>query len=309
MRTSYRMTIDLDDTDSGTRSGRTESRRARFEPGDEQVFYELHQETFRDSWEPIEETYDEWAHQFLAPEVLAPALWTLAVAGEEPPASRCAIRMPWTAELGWVRVLGVRRPFRGRGLGRALLLHAFAQFRRLGLTRAGLGVDRDEPDRREQALRVGRDARLRTVRDLREGRDVSSLRARCPNCRTFTAVAIGDGYECHSCGSTFAAGLVRVPAAWGSGGEAMAEGARIALPYPEVAVVERDTLDEQTAAVADVARRPADRARWLLLHARGGVRASRDESTASASSGSTLTATSTRPRRRRPEICGGCRFA
>ena len=86
---------------------------------------------------------------------------------------------------------------------------------------------------------------------------MSSLRARCPNCRTFTAVAIGDGYECHSCGSTFPAGMVRVPAAWGSGGEAMAEGARIALPYPEVAVVERDTLEEQTAAVADaLAARP-----------------------------------------------------
>jgi len=86
---------------------------------------------------------------------------------------------------------------------------------------------------------------------------MSSLRARCPNCRTFTAVALGDGYECHSCGSTFAAGLVRVPTAWGSGGEAMAEGARIALPYPEVAVVERGALDEQTAAVADaLAARP-----------------------------------------------------
>ena len=80
---------------------------------------------------------------------------------------------------------------------------------------------------------------------------MSSLRARCPNCRTFTAVAIGDGYECHRCGSTFAAGLVRVPAAWGSGGEGMAEGARVALPYPEVAVVERDTLDEQTEAIAE----------------------------------------------------------
>jgi arginase family enzyme len=79
---------------------------------------------------------------------------------------------------------------------------------------------------------------------------MSSLRARCPNCRTFTAVAIGDGYECHSCGSTFSAGLVRVPAAWGAGGERMAEGARIALPYPEVAVVERETLDEQNEAVA-----------------------------------------------------------
>jgi arginase family enzyme len=80
---------------------------------------------------------------------------------------------------------------------------------------------------------------------------VSALRARCPNCRTFTAVAVGDGYECHSCGSTFAAGLVRVPAAWGSGGEGMVEGARMELPYPEVAIVERQTLDEQTEVIAD----------------------------------------------------------
>jgi arginase len=80
---------------------------------------------------------------------------------------------------------------------------------------------------------------------------MSALRARCPDCRTFTAVAMGTGYECHRCGGTFAAGLVRVPRAWGSGGEEMARGARIALPYPEAAVVERDTLEEQTAAVAE----------------------------------------------------------
>ena len=86
---------------------------------------------------------------------------------------------------------------------------------------------------------------------------MSTLRARCPSCRTFTAVAVGDDYECHSCGSTFPAGLVRVPAAWGAGGEGMAEGARIAVPYPEVAVIERETLDEQNEAVAEaLAARP-----------------------------------------------------
>ncbi|MBM2823860.1 MAG: arginase [Thermoleophilia bacterium] len=58
------------------------------------------------------------------------------------------------------------------------------------------------------------------------------------------------GYECHRCGRTFAAGLVRVPRAWGSGGEAMAEGASLAIPYPEAGVVERDTLAEQSAALA-----------------------------------------------------------
>ncbi len=79
---------------------------------------------------------------------------------------------------------------------------------------------------------------------------MSALRARCPRCRTFTAVAMGLGYECHACGSEFAAGLVRVPRAWGRGGEGMVEGASLALPYPETGSVERDTLAEQTAELA-----------------------------------------------------------
>ncbi len=52
----------------------------------------------------------------------------------------------------------------------------------------------------------------------------------------------------------------------------MAEGARIALPYPEVAVVERDTLEEQTAAVADsLAARPIVVGGCCCTHV-GGVR-------------------------------------
>jgi arginase len=81
---------------------------------------------------------------------------------------------------------------------------------------------------------------------------VSSLRARCPDCRTFTAVAVGPGYECHSCGREFAAGLVRVPRAWGEGGDAMAEGAALGVPYPETGSVLRDTLEEQTEELAAV---------------------------------------------------------
>ena len=86
---------------------------------------------------------------------------------------------------------------------------------------------------------------------------MSRLRARCPDCRTYTAVAIGPGYECHACGREFGAGLVRVPQAWGEAGESMAEAARLPLPYPEAAVVEEETLDEQTLAVAiDLPERP-----------------------------------------------------
>ncbi len=86
---------------------------------------------------------------------------------------------------------------------------------------------------------------------------MSRLRARCPDCRTYTAVALGPGYECHACGREFAAGLVRVPRAWGEGGEAMAEAARLPLPYPEAAVVEEDSLGEQNLAIAmDLPERP-----------------------------------------------------
>ena len=86
---------------------------------------------------------------------------------------------------------------------------------------------------------------------------MSRLRARCPDCRTLTAVAIGPDYQCHSCGREFGAGLVRVPRAWGEGGGTMAEAAWLELPYPEAGVVEADSLAEQTLAVAsDLPDRP-----------------------------------------------------
>lgn len=86
---------------------------------------------------------------------------------------------------------------------------------------------------------------------------MSRLRAKCPNCKTFTAVAVGPDYECHSCGSEFHAGMIRVPAAWGDGGEVMAEAAWLELPFPEAAVIEADTLEEQSLALAaDLPERP-----------------------------------------------------
>jgi arginase family enzyme len=86
---------------------------------------------------------------------------------------------------------------------------------------------------------------------------VSRLRARCPHCRTLTAVATGAGYECHVCGRSFGAGLVRVPRAWGEDGEPMAEAAALPLPYPEAGVVDEDSLGEQTLALAaDLPERP-----------------------------------------------------
>jgi arginase len=86
---------------------------------------------------------------------------------------------------------------------------------------------------------------------------MSRLRAKCPDCLTYTAVALGPDYECHACGREFRAGLVRVPRAWGNGGEAMAEAAHLDLPYPEALVVEEDSLGEQSLALAsELPQRP-----------------------------------------------------
>jgi arginase family enzyme len=86
---------------------------------------------------------------------------------------------------------------------------------------------------------------------------MSRLRAKCPDCKTFTAVALGPEYECHSCGRVYLAGMVRVPQAWGKGGESMAEAAWLELPYPETAIIEAETLEEQNLALAaDLPERP-----------------------------------------------------
>ena len=83
---------------------------------------------------------------------------------------------------------------------------------------------------------------------------MSRLRAKCPDCGTNTAVAIGPEYECHACGRSFGAGLVRVPRAWGhtrDGGAGMVAAAtELALPYPEAVLVAEDTLADQVLVLA-----------------------------------------------------------
>ena len=47
--------------------------------------------------------------------------------------------------IGWIRMLGVRRPWRKRGLGEALLFHSFGEFYRRGMKTIGLGVNAHNP--------------------------------------------------------------------------------------------------------------------------------------------------------------------
>jgi ribosomal protein S18 acetylase RimI-like enzyme len=47
--------------------------------------------------------------------------------------------------MGWIRLLGVRRPWRRQGIALALLRQAFQEFKRRGHVVVGLGVDAASP--------------------------------------------------------------------------------------------------------------------------------------------------------------------
>ena len=119
---------------------------------DERAAYELQAETFADQADDyVPEPFADWRH-WVKREPFDPELWFLAVAGDElVGVSLCRGEWAGDPQLGWVSVLGVRRPWRRQGLGSALLLHSFRALRARGKTRVGLGV---RADNATGALRV-----------------------------------------------------------------------------------------------------------------------------------------------------------
>lgn len=148
-----------------------------FQPGEERLFYEVAEAAFVDHWGHIPVDFDTWKRRrFRA--TFDPNLWFLAVNGDEPAGfSLCS-----TAHgIGWVDYLGVLRTSRKRGLGMALLRHAFGEFHRRGLTRAALGVDTDSPT---GATRLYERAGMRMAqqhatygKELRPGEELSDSEA------------------------------------------------------------------------------------------------------------------------------------
>ena len=47
--------------------------------------------------------------------------------------------------IGWVGTIAVRRPWRGKGLGLALMTQTFGEFYKRGMYTIGLGVDAENP--------------------------------------------------------------------------------------------------------------------------------------------------------------------
>jgi mycothiol synthase len=129
---------------------------------DEQAVYDAHQEAFSEEPDFEKDPFDEWVHWSYR-EPFHPKLWFLALDGDEiAGVALCRPERGGDMSLGWVNILGVRKPWRRRGLGLALLQHAFREFRVHGKTEAGLGVD----GRNEDALALYSRAGMRVERSF-----------------------------------------------------------------------------------------------------------------------------------------------
>ncbi len=109
-----------------------------------------HNEAFADHWgsEPI--AVDVWARDFVGDPSFRGDLSFVALAGDEVAGYTVnyVAEADWLAtgiREGWVGQLGVRRPWRGRGVATALLVRSMEAFRAAGLEAAILGVDVENP--------------------------------------------------------------------------------------------------------------------------------------------------------------------
>jgi mycothiol synthase len=129
--------------------------------GEEPLVHGLLGEAFADGNDFRPTPYEEWAGWALDPKRFDRDFWFLALADAEAVAvAVCEPERIGEPGLGWVESLAVRRAWRRRGLGRALLLHAFRAFHGRGSTAAGLSVDAENPT---GALRLYESIGMRAV--------------------------------------------------------------------------------------------------------------------------------------------------
>ena len=140
VRRFYEMVRDLDGPPEGPKLLEG-IRIAPFELADARVFHDTIVEAFRDEWGFAPMSFEEWKRRRV--DEADTSLYFLAWEGDEAAAAiRCDAP---SATDGYVAALGVRTPWRRLGLGEALLLHAFDEMYRRGLTVVRLGVDSENP--------------------------------------------------------------------------------------------------------------------------------------------------------------------
>jgi mycothiol synthase len=117
---------------------------------DHRAIVDADNEAFRDHWGHREATDEDFRALFGQPD-LNTDLWRVAWDGNEVAGS--VLTFVFGAEnaalgvkRGWLERISVRRPWRRRGLAKALIVSALAGLRDAGMTEAMLGVDAENPN-------------------------------------------------------------------------------------------------------------------------------------------------------------------
>ena len=114
-------------------------------PKDHRAIWEADDEAFRDHWGHREQTEEDFTGLFAIPD-LDTRLWSVAWDGDEVAGS--VQTFVWKSEndvlgvrRGWLEHISVRRPWRRRGVARALIADALRRLRAAGMDQVMLGVD------------------------------------------------------------------------------------------------------------------------------------------------------------------------
>lgn len=113
-------------------------------------------EAFRDHWGHIpvsDENYQQWTNS----PMFKPALWQVAWDGDEIAAGvlnfiDAEANQQFNVRRGWTDPIFTRRPWRKRGLARALLLRSLQMFKEMDMGEAMLGVDTQNPRDRKSVV-------------------------------------------------------------------------------------------------------------------------------------------------------------
>ncbi len=132
----------------------------RFQPEDARPFHAAVGEAFEDEWGFTALPFEEWKRSRLEAPDTDTSLWFVARDGGQIAGyARCEAGRDGG---GWVGMIGVRKAWRRRGVGLALLREAFREFHRRGVPHVGLGVDADNPT---AATRLYERAGMRVVKE------------------------------------------------------------------------------------------------------------------------------------------------
>ena len=100
--------------------------------------YRAHEEAFSDHWGHTPRSFEEWQHNTVESEGFDPSLYFAAWDGDQ---IAGYVLNRYRMDNAWVGTLGVRRPWRERGLGLALLYQSLGEFYKRGNQVISLGVD------------------------------------------------------------------------------------------------------------------------------------------------------------------------